>query len=90
MLYFKKTCSWVLQNSEICDYRFGGPGKIIHLDESVVAKRKYNRGRMIKEKGIFGGDQRERDFRRIKEKGIFGGKKPGFLEFVEDSGVETL
>ena len=58
---FWNTCSWVLQNSENCDYRFGGPGKIIQIDESVVAKRKYNRGRMIKEKWIFGGCDPEKN-----------------------------
>ena len=56
----------------MCNYRFGGPGKIIQIDESVVAKRKYNRGRMIKEKMIFGGYK--------------PGKKLGFLEIVEDRG----
>ena len=42
----------------------------------MVAKRKYNRRRMIKEKWIFSGYGPE--------------KKLGFLEFVEDRGAETL
>ena len=73
---FRKTCSWVLQNSENCEYRFGGPANIIQIDESVVAKRKYNHGRMIKEKWIFGGYDPDKKF--------------GFLEFVEDRGAETV
>jgi transposase-like protein/ssDNA-binding Zn-finger/Zn-ribbon topoisomerase 1 len=41
--------------------KIGGEGLIVELDETVVAKRKYNRGRLIKETWVFGGILRSQD-----------------------------
>ena len=36
----------------------GGPGKIVEIDESIIGKRKYNRGRIVKGKWLLGGTER--------------------------------
>ena len=36
-------------------HNIGGYGKTVKIDETLMCKRKYNRGRMIKEVWIFGG-----------------------------------
>jgi hypothetical protein len=36
----------------------GGPGKIVEVDESLIGKRKYNRGQIVKGKWLLGGVER--------------------------------
>ena len=36
----------------------GGPGKIVEIDESIIGKRKYNKGRIVKGKWLLGGTER--------------------------------
>uniref|UniRef100_A0A0L8H004 ISXO2-like transposase domain-containing protein n=1 Tax=Octopus bimaculoides TaxID=37653 RepID=A0A0L8H004_OCTBM len=57
-------------------YQIGGLGYIIEIDESMMCKRKYNRGRIPQERWVFGGWNRE--------------DKKGFLVFVPDRSSETL
>lgn len=39
----------------------GGDGIIVEIDECLLSKRKYNRGRLVNEQWIFGGIERRRD-----------------------------
>ncbi len=57
--------------------QIGGVGTIIEIDESVFSKRKYNRGRLVKELWVFGGVNRNN-------------KKEMFIEIVPNRTTETL
>ena len=52
---------------------------IVELDESVISKRKYSRGRLMKEQWVFGGIQR-----------AISGVKPFFMEMVPNRTAMTL
>ena len=39
----------------------GGIGKIVEIDESLVSKRKYNRGRLVEEIWVVGAMERGPD-----------------------------
>jgi hypothetical protein len=41
--------------------KIGGVGTIVELDETVIVKRKYDRGRVLKEGWLFGGIERTTD-----------------------------
>lgn len=70
--FCREVCiQWVLNNSEKI-----GVGKIVEIDEAKFGKRKYNRGRRIEGKWVFGGI--ERDTKKV------------FLVPVENRTSETL
>ena len=83
----EKTVSlWYLKFREFASYfciadddtRIGGPGTIVEIDECLVVKRKYNRGRFLSnQQWIFGGVVR-------------GEHSKCFIEFVENRTQETL
>jgi len=71
--YLRDVCSkWLLDHP----YKIGGPGLSVEIDESVISKRKYHRGRMVPERWIFDGYC------------CTSGR--GFLELVPDRSAETL
>ena len=45
---------WAEQHSE----KLGGPGHTVEIDEAKIGKRKYNRGRLVRDQWIFGGYER--------------------------------
>ena len=50
--FIREKCSEALLND--VNYKFGGPGVVVQIDESVLAKRKYNVGRNVTQQWIFG------------------------------------
>jgi transposase-like protein len=59
--------------------KIGGPGYVVEIDESVLSKRKYKRGRLVKEQWVFGGIVRGQS-----------NEKPFVLELVENRTALTL
>lgn len=57
----------------------GGVGCTIEIDETLIVKRKYNRGRILSQEWLFGGVERRND-----------GSCKMFLEFVPNRSAETL
>lgn len=62
------------------DYKIGGPGKTVEIDETVVARRKFNVGRLVPTQWLFGGVTRDE----------IGGQLECFLELVDDRTKSTL
>jgi len=50
--FIREKCSEALINDQ--DYTFGGPGVVVQIDESVVARRKYHVGRAVNQQWVFG------------------------------------
>ena len=73
--YFRDICSWKLLQEPIV---LGGIGKTVEIDESVMVKAKYNRGRQLhqQQRWVFGGYERE--------------SKQGFVRLVDDRSAATL
>ena len=46
---------------ESADSVIGGPGIIVEIDETLIVKRKYNRGRVLRAGWLFGGIERRDD-----------------------------
>ena len=60
------TVNWNNMIREVCagfllqhPIQVGGEGKTVEIDETVVSRRKYNRGRMLPTQWVFGGIERE-------------------------------
>lgn len=59
---------WSRYCRDLCLYHFetensliGGPGVTVEIDETLAVKRKYNRGRMVRDGWLFGGIERRDD-----------------------------
>ena len=72
-LMFRAITSWWLQHHA---QMLGGRGRIVEIDESLIAKRKNNRGRVIAQRWVFGGLDRATGH--------------GFLVFVPNRTARTL
>ncbi len=74
--FCRNICSWALMQLQLCDQTLGGPGKVIQIDETVISKRKFNVGRLVPEKWVFGLYDSE--------------TRLGFLQFLSSTDHETL
>ncbi len=71
--WFRKSCSrWLINHPE----KIGGPGIVVEIDESLVAKAKYGRGREVEARWVFGG--------------YCSDQKKGFLQFVDEKDSNTI
>ena len=65
------------EREEVSNTKIGGVGQVVAIDESVFSKRKYHRGRVVKETWVFGGINRNN-------------KEEIFVEIVPNRSKETL
>ena len=73
--YFREMCSHHLVNTPGL-FKFGGHGHVVQVDESVITKRKYNRGRKVPEVWIVG------IYDTLMKRGV--------IEYVEHRDGDTL
>ncbi|KII64006.1 hypothetical protein RF11_08817 [Thelohanellus kitauei] len=59
--------------------KIGGSSKIVEIDESLLVRRKYNTGRLLKQQWMFGGIERSSE-----------GERRFFIEFVDERTEEVL
>lgn len=76
--FFRRTCTSHL-SSLSSSTMIGGPDVIVEIDETLMTKRKYHRGRLINERWVFGGMERRT-----------GGRVGRFAEFVPNRSQATL
>ena len=64
----KTVIDWFRYCRELCVYHFetddsmiGGSGCTVEIDETIIVKRKYNRGRLLRDGWLFGGIERRDD-----------------------------
>lgn len=84
----KTVSNWFQNMRQICklimddvtgNQMLGGANMTVEVDESVITKRKYNRGRLVPQVWIFGGIERRTT-----------GRQRRFIEFVENRKETTL
>ena len=51
--YFRDVCSWKLLRDKD-NFRLGGPGHLVQIDECVVTKRKNHKGKKVPERWVLG------------------------------------
>jgi hypothetical protein len=55
--FCRDICLWHVE-TDLDHSVIGGPGLVVEIDESLIVRRKYNRGRMLSQEWVFGGVER--------------------------------
>ena len=76
--FCKDLCLWFIENVKE-NIKIGGVGHTVEIDESILVRRRYNRGRILAQQWVFGGVERRLD-----------GTWNGFIEPVQDRSAATL
>jgi hypothetical protein len=76
--FCRDVCLWYIENKKE-HFPIGGQGREVEIDETLIVRRKYNRGRLVTQQWLFGGVERHTD-----------GTWDAFIEPVSDRSEATL
>jgi hypothetical protein len=81
--YFRQLVTWDIENLDVEDFKIGGPGVIVEIDESKFGKRKYNQGHQVEGVWVVGGVERTNE-RRVFAIPVADRSAQTLKEVIED------